>query len=122
MFYGVLRTWLIAKEIIQRSTKAMKENTDPLWTAMIRYCFTSLFRGSEGSPQIATDGWVGQRRHQTSAQGLEKESQQKLGSEYNLLPGKREARTFRFQALIHSERKAAGLENPGSGIVDIEAN
>lgn len=30
MLYGVLRTWLIAKEIIQRSAKAMKKNIYPL--------------------------------------------------------------------------------------------
>lgn len=43
MFYDVLRTWLIAKEIIQRSAKAMRENTNPPWTAEIRCRFTALF-------------------------------------------------------------------------------
>lgn len=51
-----------------------------------------------------------------------KESQQEVGSESNLLTGKREARMFRSQVHMHSDGKAAGLENPGSGMEDLEAN
>lgn len=68
------------------------------------------------------EGLVGQRNHQTSAQGLVKESQQELGSASNLLTGKREARMFRSWVHMHGKGTAAGLENPGSGTEDLEAN
>ena len=85
MFYDVLRTWLIAKEIIQRSAKAMRENIGSPQTAEIRSCFTAPFLRS--SLQIASDGWVGQSSHPTPPRGLVKESQQGLGREHNLLSG-----------------------------------
>lgn len=113
MFYDVLRTWLIAKEVIQRSAKATRENTGPPGTAEIRCRFTALFLRS--SLQIASDGWVGQRSRLTSTQGLAKESQQGSGPEHNLLSGKCQAGPVRFQALPQWREGTGGLEEADSG-------
>lgn len=122
MLYGVLRTWLIAKEIIQRSAKAMKKNIDPLWTAMTRCCSTA---------PSCRNKWFSTKSHRwmgwpekppnfspRTYEGIPKE----LGSESNLLTGKREARMFRSRVHMHSDGTAAGLKNPGSGTEDLEAN
>lgn len=122
MLYGVLRTWLIAKEIIQRSAKAMKKNIDPL-DSNDQMLFHSPFPQKQMVlyKEPLMEG-LARETHQTSAQGFVKESQQEVGSESNLLTGKCEARMSRSQVHMRSDGKAAGLENPGSGMEDLEVN
>lgn len=84
MFYDVLRTWLIAKEIIQRSAKAMRENIGPPWTAEIRCCFIALFLRSQRFFTNSLKWMMGWPEKLPNQQGLAKESHQGLGPEHNL--------------------------------------